>query len=364
MKKSRYFIALFGAVLMFFIFPVVSNAVLSGYSLGTWTLSVAGSFSTLGWGSGYGCAIYTYKGTYPDNSQPLTGGVGYCVDPYIVDYQSLQTGSGDYFTILETTDGGGNPNGVRKEYYGPNTYLGGGVWTEVSEEFWGVEISTPVSGTTITDTATELVGAWDNIIPDDWNEIALSFVSYNIQENSKIVYIPVDTISGNFSIPLSDFGITINSLWTLQTIIQNDYEMSFDFTPPTYALTFNVSGFTTPYAFTDFETWYDTNVPNYEAPSDWASAMIGFLQPIFEKVGEYGNRVETYLNITEAYAKGFQIGGIFPVVIAYVEKIDLFFGGFPIVQFFKWVIIVMIGIFLVKAILKLLSFIPFIGGAG
>jgi hypothetical protein len=88
------------------------------------------------------------------------------------------------------------------------------------------------------------------------------------------------------------------------------------------------------------------------------------MNPIFEKIGQFGNRINAYLDVSDAKIKGEQIGSVFPVIGAYILKIDLFFGGFPIVQFFKWGILIMIGLFAVKIILKLLAFIPFIGGGG
>jgi hypothetical protein len=131
-----------------------------------------------------------------------------------------------------------------------------------------------------------------------------------------------------------------------------------------YNLIFNVSGFHTPYSFTDFDTRYTANVPNYGTPSAWATGMIGYLQPILEKVAEFGARIQDYLDTSTAWQRGNDIGSVFPVINAYILKINIFFGGFPIAQFFQWGILIMIGMFSVKIILKLLAFIPMIGGSG
>jgi hypothetical protein len=370
MKKSKHFIALFGAVALFFLFPAISYA---GYydtydcptPISTYTISAEGSFE------------YTGGKLHPENSVVYFGEVkGAYGAPSVLkgddavsdfypstpfDVSKLEAfGDGDYTMLLCPTYGCSTENPC-EGYIALNVLAG--VWNGIPSEP-AINILTPETGTTITDTSTLLTGEWISIDSTTWTDIKIVFNDYQISGSSKIVYVALDADDGDFSIPLSDFEITNNGGWTLTAIVENEYEYNFDIPNPTYALIFDVDGLPTPYAFTGFEDWYDTNVPNYEEPSDWALNMIGFLQPIFEKVGEYGNRIETYLDITEAYEKGFQIGGVFPIVIVYVEKIDLFFGGFPIAQFFKWIVIVMIGLFGVKTILKLLSFIPFFGGSG
>ena len=236
---------------------------------------------------------------------------------------------------------------IKEYYYTPAVYL-----------------TTPVSGSTITDDSTELVGGWTNIDSTTWTNIKISFNDYQITESSGVVNVPITDDYGTFEIPLSDFNIPHNGGWTLATIVENNYEYNFDISNPSYALIFDVEGWEVPYEFTDFETWYDENVEDFDDPSVWAVNLTGFLNPVFEKIGQFGNRINVYLNISDAYAKGVQIGAVFPVIGAYIEKIDLFFGGFPIVQFFKWGILIMVGLFAVKIILKLLAFIPFIGGGG
>ena len=367
MKKSLYFIALAGAVLMFFLFPAVSNAVLSGYTPSTnFTLQINGLLNLFDDFGATDCVFYGYKGTYPDDSLLVAqGGPMGCSNLYQHGTWNWYVGTGDYFLALKTD------SGSIMKYYAPLTCEGTGGCSNSGGTGWiaypppvGIFLTSPASASTITDASTELVGTWSGIDSEIWTNIKIAFNDFQIGETSKIVNVPITGDAGGFSITLSDFEITKNGDWTLRAIVENEYEYNFDIENPIYGLTFNITGLPTPYAFTDFDDWYTANVENYETPSAWASSMIGFLQPIFEKVGEYGNRIESYLDITDAYAKGFQIGGVLPVVIAYVEKIDLFFGGFPIAQFFKWIIIAMIGLFGVKAILKLLSFIPFFGGSG
>lgn len=227
-------------------------------------------------------------------------------------------------------------------------------------------ITSPANASTITDDTTNLTFSWSGIDHTEWDDIGLAFNDLKINETSKTFHYTITTDSGSYSIPLSTFEITKNGDWTLRSVVSSTitHQINFDIPSVSYGLTFNIPGLPSAYYFTDFDTWYANNVPDYEIPSGWAEAMVGFVQPVFEKIGEFGNRITNYLDVADAGDKGFQIGGIFPVVIAYVNKIDLFFGGFPIVQFFKWGILLMILLFGVKVILKLLSFIPFFGGGG
>ena len=234
-----------------------------------------------------------------------------------------------------------------------------------------IEITSPETGTTITDTATNLVGYWYSIDPVIYQSITLYLDSDFIGEQSVAKIISVATTSGTFTIPLSYFGISANGQWNLKgsatyrnTQLSDMYITPDLIDPLGYNLIFDVEGFHTPYAFTDFDTWYDENVLNYETPSAWASGMIGYLQPILEKIAEFGARIQDYLDTSTAWQRGNDIGSVFPVVNAYISKINIFFGGFPIAQFFQWGILIMIGMFAIKIILKLLSFIPVIGGGG
>jgi hypothetical protein len=232
-------------------------------------------------------------------------------------------------------------------------------------------ISTPTTATTITNNSTNLTGGWTTINPDIYHSITLYFNSNFIGEQSVAKIIPITSSTGSFSIPLTDFGITANGQWNLKgsatyanTQLSDMYITPDLISPTGYNLIFDVAGFHTPYTFTDFDTWYGDNVSNYGTPSAWASGMVGFLQPILEKIAEFGARVQDYLDTSKAYQQGSTLGSVFPVVNAYILKINIFFGGFPIAQFFQWGILIMMGIFAVKMILKLLSFIPFIGGSG
>lgn len=361
MIKKPFFYALIASVMSFLIFSDVCYAVIDAEGIASVSsagilditdIAIFGEWPRL-------CNIWHKFGQYPNIIRSISSGFGICSG---LTPTNLETG-------IQPDDNGWhwvricNYDPVTDCHYYPDLYrIGDHNWA--SDEPSLLTIISPENGSTITDLSTNLVVDWSNIDHTYWTDIKIAFNDYLIGETSKIYDYTINADSGEFSIPLSIFGISKNGYWTFNSVVENATEINFDVPNPAYGLTFNVVGLPTPYAFTDFDTWYSENVSDYETPSVWAKAMVGFLQPIFEKVGEFGNRITSYLNILTAYEKGFSIGSVFPVVIAYIGKIDLFFGGFPIMQFFQWAILIMIGLFSVKIILKLLSFIPFFGGGG
>jgi len=251
---------------------------------------------------------------------------------------------------------------TEKNSYSNSIYVDNfGAETKVSSI---LSITSPETGSTITDDTDEITISWFYIDSLEWTNIKMLFNDYQISESSAIVNVPITSDNGSADVPISAFNLGHNGGWILTAIVENPTEYNFDIPNPPFTLILDVEGWPEPYVFTDFETWYSENVVSYEDPSDWAITMTGFVNPIFEKVGEFGDRIDVYLNISEAYSKGLALGGVFPVLNAYILKINIFFGGFPIVQFFQWAILAIIGLFGIKIILKLLSFIPFIGGGG
>jgi len=370
--KKQLLIAIIGAVAIFLAGSGICYAVLSGYTYDpldsidpNGTIYVSMSPATIDFD--------VYSGFYPDDTTYLftwTGNVP--ASPFVTTMYSFSYGlTGDFYATIY------NPVDATYFYYSMycsadcNNPAGTG-WSETGgEPNPTITITSPASGTTITDVATNLVGTWSEIDPDIYHNITLYFNSNFIGEQSVAKNILVDDWTGNFTIPLSYFGLSANGQWDLKgnatfanTQLSDMYITTDLISPAAYNLIFNVEGFHTPFTFTDFDTWYDANVSNYASPSAWASGMIGYLQPILEKIAEFGARLQDYLNTSTAWQRGNDIGSVFPVINAYILKINMFFGGFPIAQFFQWGSLIMMGIFAIKIILKLLSFIPVIGGGG
>jgi hypothetical protein len=229
-----------------------------------------------------------------------------------------------------------------------------------------IALSAPTNNATITANTTNLTGTYSGFYQDDfgaYQPIKIWLQNPNNGLQSTTYTIALTSGSGNFSTPLSTFGITENGEWDLyatQTIFSGGSNIILNLTPsPKYDLIFNVAGNSAPYNFTDWGTWYSANAAGgYSVPSDFGNAIEGFFQPIFTNVFEFYNNTSQYFNATTAHDKGFLVGQIFPTAQAYLDNIDIFFGGFPLVAFFEFAIIVMLGIFIVRTIFK---FIPFFG---
>ena len=221
-------------------------------------------------------------------------------------------------------------------------------------------ITAPNNNSTVTDNAMTLNGSWFLIDHLAYGYLRLWFQNPNNGIYSDTYTITLTANNGTFQIPFSAFNIKENGNWVLHANAEHDANLFMDFTPdPAYTLTFNVSGNTIPYAFTNWNTWYTTNAAGgYSAPSDFANSIEGFFQPIFTNAYEFANNTLAYFNASTAYDKGDQIGLVFPTTQAYLNKINVFFGGFPLIQFFEFLIIVMLGIFIIRTIFK---FIPFFG---
>ena len=231
-----------------------------------------------------------------------------------------------------------------------------------------ITMTSPESGTTITTIdGTNIIGRWDILHPEWYHDIEFSFSSGAIGESTETFFITdLNGGSGEFTIPLSEFNLPSNGTWnfratlTYKSIQLSDMLITENLVVPEgYHINLNVSGLPVAYQFNDFPTWYETNAAGgYEYPSDFADSITDFFTPIFERAGEFANKTIQYFNSNEAYDKGRQLGSVFPITQAYLDKINIFFGGFPLIQFFEFLIIVMLGIFTIRTIFK---FIPFFG---
>jgi len=316
--------------------------------------------------AGDACSHEFYRGFYPDTSHPLTGGTNSCGDIVLYPDYTMNLGVNasytDYWYML--TD---STTATDFFYYPINYDFDMSTWYVSTGQH--VSITSPALGSVATSTADYLTGTWTGIDPDIYENLTLYFTANYTGESGTPKLISVASGSGSFSIPLRDFGITSNGRWDLKTNATfkntqlSDMYITHDLTTG-YYLTLDVPGLHTPYVFTDWATWYTANVSDYDTPTAWATAMVGYIQPILQKIAEFGARVQDYLDVSTAYQRGNDFGAVFPVVGAYVDKVNLFFGGFPIVAVFQWGILIMMGLFAVKIIFKFLSFIPFFGGGG
>lgn len=240
---------------------------------------------------------------------------------------------------------------------------------------WGID---PATGTEITDLNTEIEIGYEGF---DW-EIYEGFM-VNFRDNklgvvvNSIQFLADDldpSGTGEKIINLQDFNFDSNGIWDLTgfgfgthldieggMFITTRGWIDFwtdDLIDPPYYLTINVEGLPDPYVFTEPEDWYSTNVERFDTPTTLFTSFVGLLSPIFEKVGDFGIRAQAMFDQNEAYDRGYSLGEIFPLLNGYIQKIDQFFGGFPLVSFFKYLILVMLAIFIIRVVMK---FIPFFG---
>jgi len=223
-------------------------------------------------------------------------------------------------------------------------------------------ISAPASGSTITSNSTIFSGNYYALSQGTygWGYLHIWLYNPNTQEHSQTKTFQITGQSGSFSFPISEFGITENGNWQLKANQEWDANTFVDLTPePAITFNFDVAGNSIPYTFVDWDTWYPENAAGgYTAPSDFADSIEGFFEPIFTNAYQFANRTLAYFNADTSYDKGHEIGLVFPTTQAYLNKINVFFGGFPLIQFFEFLIIVMLGIFIIRTIFK---FIPFFG---
>lgn len=296
-------------------------------SINTWHL--------LSWSWGGGHYTYWLDGGTPVASGNCTGGTIKAIDQFRFDVET--NGSHPHFYIDDF--------GSQSSPY-PTA-------TEIT-------IDNPASGSTITSQSTNIVVNWWNIDYTIYPYIWLNFISQASNISSELYSTHITTTNGSFTIPASTFGITENGQWNLRAVAEYSSDLFLDLlSSQTYSLNFNIGGLPTPYAFSNFNTWYSANAAGgYTAPSDWATSLTGFIQPIFVNAGEFVNNSLIYFKSTDFYSKGNQLGLVFPTTQAYLNKINIFFGGFPLIQFFELLTFVMLGIFIVRTIFK---FIPFFG---
>ena len=240
-----------------------------------------------------------------------------------------------------------------------------------------IEATSPASGTTITDLDDNITIKFYNIDPEVYDGLLVGFRDDKLQVSSETYqFKELGNGTGQFTIPLSTFGFDSNRKWWLRGMAYSthlDIEggmflttrgyvdfFSDDLVVDPYYLLLDVEGLPTAYTFTDPEEWYSANVERFDTPTQLFTSFVGLMSPVFEKVGDLGVWSETMLDKNEAYDRGYALGEIFPLINGYIQKIDRFFGGFPLASFFKYLILVMLAIFIIRAVMK---FIPFLGGS-
>lgn len=236
----------------------------------------------------------------------------------------------------------------------------------------------PESGSEITDFGTNLTIEYRYFDWEIYNGFIVNFIDKKIGSLANSILFEKDDLdpsgTGQKTIGLENFGIDSNGRWDLTGLgfgTKLDIEGGMFLTTrgyidfwtnelvlDPYYLIINVEGLPEFYAFTDAPTWYSANVERFDAPTAFFTSFVNLMTPTFEKLGEFGRKTLTLFDSNESYDRGYALGEIFPLINAYIKKIDLFFGGFPLASFFKYLILLMFAGFIIRTILK---FIPMLG---
>jgi len=245
-------------------------------------------------------------------------------------------------------------------------FIGEGI---IEAEVWG---ESPESGTEITDLNSTLTVKYKGLDAYESLYISLRHPPTGLFTNAKEYAISEIGESGELNINLQNFNIEKNGNWYLHAVaVKEGYQIeqdmflsgygwiwSDDLTDGNYYLDINIDGYEEVFAMSDFTSWYDEN-SKFDEPTAMFSAIAEVFGGIFSTVGEFGNRIENYFDTNTAYSKGYNIGKAIPVFAYYVEQVSIFMGSFPLMNWLLIIILILVGIFIFRVILK---FIPFLGG--
>jgi hypothetical protein len=229
---------------------------------------------------------------------------------------------------------------------------------EVEEEapaelrVWGIS---PVSGSEITSTGTEITIGYEGFNADLWDVLEITFYEEmtGILAPALFYYSDELATSGTIVVTFDDFGIDRNADWYLFSIAFVRMFFSSNVVSPEYYLDVNIVGLPNLFEMTNWEDWYATNTP-YATATAVFSAIADFLSPFFGKIGEFGTRIEEFFNQDEAYINGYSLGQVVPIGTLYIEQFEYLFGGFPLIRLFLLGMVLMMGMFLIKLLIKLI----------
>ena len=311
-----------------------------------------------------------FNGEMPLEGTSIYGANGYCfvlIGSPFNDMDYLNTnGDGIYYHYFFAPN-----NHSLKNFYSRYTKTDG-VWNLTpypTLRVWGID---PVSETEITDLDTNFEFGWEGL--DDWDSLWVNFQNRPtgiFTEGQEILI--TTTPSGSAVFNLTDFNFDRYGTFYFHAVAGREVpeviegmfftgkytsEWTGDLVSPDYNLILTTTtGLAPVFEMSDFEEWYGANA-KFDEPTDMFSAIAGFFDPIFNKIGEFGDRIADYFNVNEAYSQGYEIGKAVPYFTYFVGQVSLFLGGFPIMKWLFVIVLLLTGIFIFRLIMK---FIPFLG---
>lgn len=257
--------------------------------------------------------------------------------------------------------------------YADNAYFDDFLISGVAPPEPRVWATSPASGTEITDLEQDITINWEGLQDYDTLYITFSYPQLGIATDA-VSYDIVDIGGeGDMLIPLTDFNFEKNAHWYLKSIASYEgyiieggmflsgYGSQFtdDLTDSIYYLDISIEGFESFFTMSDFEGWYGDNVTRFATPTAAFVAITGLLEPIYSYIGEFGSKIAVYFDKDEAYSRGYEAGRAIPVFSYYLGQVAFFIGGFPIMSIFLIILLLMVGIFIFKLVIR---FIPHFGG--
>lgn len=235
------------------------------------------------------------------------------------------------------------------------------------EKVWAVS---PASGTEITSVASTFEFGWEGL--EDWDNLLVVFQNRPTGIFSQAKTYDLTSVTSTIELTFEDFNFDRNGKFYFYAVASKlemeiiegmfltggySYDWTSDLVDPEHWFTINIEGLVSIFEMSDYETWYG-EVSKFTTSTAMFVSIAGFFDPIFNYIGEFGNRIKNYFNLNEAYSQGYEIGKTIPYFTFFVAQVSLFLGGFPILKWVFVVILLLVGIFIFRLILK---FIPGLG---
>ncbi len=228
---------------------------------------------------------------------------------------------------------------------------------------WG---KTPASGTTIVDLTNKFTIGWENFeLGTTWDLIGVGFYERHTGIGTDVLDFYPATESGEIVFDFADFGFTGSGIFDLAAAHCSS-ELNACRAPPywpnilypPYWIEIADPELPPFYEMPEFIDWYDGKIIQFATPTAVFVGVAGFFQPIFSAIGGFGEATTGFLDSGEALVLGQGFGKHIPIYRHYIEGIEVFFGGFPIIRIFTIALLLMLTIFVFRLILK---FIPGLG---
>lgn len=318
-----------------------------------------------------GVDIAPTKRILKDNWATITLTANFETQQYSID---VNTNDEDWTTFTDyfTNNTPKNIQKIRFECFDCGIYFDDFEYPEAPPTEPRVWATSPASETEITDLETPFEFSWEGL--DDWDTLSVVFKNrdtgiFSLAQELLITDSPSGSEAFNFSDLAPDrngkfyfFATSTRSVMEVMSGMfltgRYSYEWSEDLVDPEHWFTFNIGGISQIFSMSEFDTWYLEN-SKFAEPTAMFLAIQGFFEPIFNKIGEFGNRISDFFNTNEAYSQGYEIGKAIPYFSYFVGQVSDFIGGFPLMKWLFVIILLLVGIFVFRLILK---FIPFIGG--